>query len=380
MFDFFRKKDTAPKPAEAIEEQQDEYRDAAESTAPCEERPSTGEPSFESEAAFQEHPSMESADGTDHASAAPEEEPKGFFRSLKDGLSKTRRGFSGALDNLLHGKARIDDELFDEIEEILISADIGVDATMEMIDELRDRVAEEHIRDVHAVRQTLVRIMKKNLSSKNQDTALCIKPGKPTVILVIGVNGVGKTTTIGKLAANLKKQGLRVLLAAADTFRAAAIEQLTEWSERAGVPIIRKEEGADPASVVYDAISAAKARHIDVLICDTAGRLHNKKNLMNELEKINRIIDREYAEAQKESLIVLDATTGQNAILQAKEFSRVTELTGIVLTKLDGTAKGGVIFPLQGECPVPVKLIGIGEQIDDLRPFVSDDFVDAIFE
>lgn len=350
MFDFFRKKDTAPKPTEPI----------------------AGQP----EKGF----AVESEAEMDEALAASIEQPKGFFRSLKEGLSKTRRGFSGALDNLFHGKAKIDDELFDEIEEILISADIGVDATMEMIDELRERVAEEHIRDVNMVRQTLVHIMKKNLSSKNRDTTLHIEPGQPTIILVIGVNGVGKTTTIGKLAANLKKQGLRVLLAAADTFRAAAIEQLTEWSERADVPIIKKEEGADPASVVYDAISAAKARHVDVLICDTAGRLHNKKNLMNELEKINRIIDREYTEANKESLIVLDATTGQNAILQAKEFSRVTDLTGIVLTKLDGTAKGGVIFPLQGACSVPVKLIGIGEQIDDLRPFVSEDFVDAIFE
>lgn len=303
-----------------------------------------------------------------------------FFNRLKEGLSKTRDNFTGAIDNLFHGKAKIDDDLFDELEEILITSDIGFEATMQIIDQLRDRVETEHIRDTDQVRVELIEIMKDILKERNPDTTLKIEKGTPTVILIIGVNGVGKTTTIGKLANYLKSQNLRVMLAAADTFRAAAIDQLDEWARRAQVEIIKKDEGADPASVIFDAIQAAKARQADVLICDTAGRLHNKKNLMNELEKINRIIDREYPEANRESLIVLDATTGQNALSQAKEFGKVTNLTGMVLTKLDGTAKGGVIFPLQIENQVPVKFIGVGEQLNDLRPFNPDDFVEAIFE
>ena len=297
-----------------------------------------------------------------------------FFNRLKEGLSKTRDNFTGAIDNLFHGKAKIDDDLFDELEEILITSDIGFEATMQIIDQLRERV------DTDQVRVELIEIMKDILKERNPDTTLKIEKGTPTVILIIGVNGVGKTTTIGKLANYLKSQNLRVMLAAADTFRAAAIDQLDEWARRAQVEIIKKDEGADPASVIFDAIQAAKARQADVLICDTAGRLHNKKNLMNELEKINRIIDREYPEANRESLIVLDATTGQNALSQAKEFGKVTNLTGMVLTKLDGTAKGGVIFPLQIENQVPVKFIGVGEQLNDLRPFNPDDFVEAIFE
>ncbi len=303
-----------------------------------------------------------------------------FFNRLKEGLSKTRDNFTGAIDNLFHGKAKIDDDLFDELEEILITSDIGFEATMQIIDQLRERVETEHIRDTDQVRVELIEIMKDILKERNPDTTLKIEKGTPTVILIIGVNGVGKTTTIGKLANYLKSQNLRVMLAAADTFRAAAIDQLDEWARRAQVEIIKKDEGADPASVIFDAIQAAKARQADVLICDTAGRLHNKKNLMNELEKINRIIDREYPEANRESLIVLDATTGQNALSQAKEFGKVTNLTGMVLTKLDGTAKGGVIFPLQIENQVPVKFIGVGEQLNDLRPFNPDDFVEAIFE
>lgn len=303
-----------------------------------------------------------------------------FFNRLKEGLSKTRDNFTGAIDNLFHGKAKIDDDLFDELEEILITSDIGFEATMQIIDQLRERVETEHIRDTDQVRVELIEIMKDILKERNPDTTLKIEKGTPTVILIIGVNGVGKTTTIGKLANYLKSQNLRVMLAAADTFRAAAIDQLDEWARRAQVEIIKKDEGADPASVIFDAIQAAKARQADVLICDTAGRLHNKKNLMNELKKINRIIDREYPEANRESLIVLDATTGQNALSQAKEFGKVTNLTGMVLTKLDGTAKGGVIFPLQIENQVPVKFIGVGEQLNDLRPFNPDDFVEAIFE
>lgn len=304
----------------------------------------------------------------------------GFIKSLKEGLQKTRKGFGSALDNLFRGKAKVDAELFDEIEEILISADIGVDATMEIIDHLEENVAEKHMRDPQQVKDELVRIMKETLQSRNRDTQIHVSKTTPTIILVIGVNGVGKTTTIGKLSHNFKSAGYSVMVAAADTFRAAAIEQLTEWANRAQVDIIKREEGADPASVIFDAIQSAKSKQVDVLICDTAGRLHNKKNLMNELDKINRIIEREYAEANRENLLVLDATTGQNAIYQAKEFGKVSELTGLVLTKLDGTAKGGVVFPLQLECNVPVKYIGIGEQMDDLRPFDAEDFVEAIFE
>lgn len=303
----------------------------------------------------------------------------GLFDFLKEGLQKTRDSIGGALDNLFNGRATIDDELFDEIEETLVSADMGFETSMEVIDGLRDAVAEEHIRDPQLVRVRLVEIMKEKLLAANLETALIEEPGHPMVILVIGVNGVGKTTTIGKLANHLKQQGKSVLLCAADTFRAAAIDQLEEWSHRAGVDIVRREEGADPASVVYDGIHAAQARGTDVLICDTAGRLHNKKNLMQELEKIYRIIAREYEQATLETLLVLDATTGQNAISQAREFNKVTNITGLILTKLDGTAKGGVVFPLQLEVKVPVKFIGVGEQMNDLRPFSVEPFVDAIF-
>ncbi|MFR9280102.1 signal recognition particle-docking protein FtsY [Levyella massiliensis] len=303
----------------------------------------------------------------------------GLFDFLKEGLQKTRDSIGGALDNLFNGRATIDDELFDEIEETLVSADMGFETSMEVIDALRDAVAEEHIRDPQLVRVRLVEIMKEKLLAANLETALIEEPGHPMVILVIGVNGVGKTTTIGKLANHLKQQGKSVLLCAADTFRAAAIDQLEEWSHRSGVDIVRREEGADPASVVYDGIHAAQARGTDVLICDTAGRLHNKKNLMQELEKIYRIIAREYEQATLETLLVLDATTGQNAISQAREFNKVTNITGLILTKLDGTAKGGVVFPLQLEVKVPVKFIGVGEQMNDLRPFSVEPFVDAIF-
>ncbi|MBY0584357.1 signal recognition particle-docking protein FtsY [Murdochiella massiliensis] len=303
----------------------------------------------------------------------------GFFDFLKEGLKKTRDSLGGALDNLFNGRATIDDELFDEIEEALVSADMGFETSMNVIDTLREVVAEEHIRDPQQVRLRLVEILKEKLLASNLHTALQEEAGRPMVILVIGVNGVGKTTTIGKLAAYLKGQGKSVLLAAADTFRAAAIDQLEEWSNRAGVGIVRREEGADPASVVFDGIHAAKARGVDVLICDTAGRLHNKKNLMQELEKIYRILSREYEQATLETLLVLDATTGQNAIQQARAFNEVTNITGLVLTKLDGTAKGGVVFPLQLEVKVPVKFIGVGEQMEDLRPFDAEAFVDAIF-
>lgn len=307
-------------------------------------------------------------------------ENKGFFERLKTGLFKTRDAFNSAFDNLINGKAKISDELYDELEELLISADIGVETTIKIVDQLRDVVAQKHIRDPKFIKGELETLLKDTLKLSNKNNDLNFKTNKQAIILVIGVNGVGKTTTIGKLAYNLQKEGKSVMLAAADTFRAAAIEQLTEWANRSNVEIIKHGEGSDPASVVFDAIKSQKASNTDVLIIDTAGRLHNKVNLMNELEKINRIIEREHPDATKERLLVLDATTGQNAIYQAKEFNKVTELTGIVLTKLDGTAKGGVVFPLQVELDIPVKYIGIGEQKDNLEKFDSDKFVGALFE
>ncbi|MFM1533962.1 signal recognition particle-docking protein FtsY [Helcococcus ovis] len=305
---------------------------------------------------------------------------KGFLERLKSGLFKTRNAMNSAIDNLINGKAKIDDDLYDELEEIMISADMGVETTVNVIDELRDIVADNHIRDPKMIKVELEKILRNKLRENNKDNSLNIVDGKQTVILVIGVNGVGKTTTIGKLAYNLQKEGKTVILAAADTFRAAAIEQLKEWSERVNVELISSREGSDPASVVYDAIKSQKAKNKDVLIIDTAGRLHNKVNLMNELEKINRIISREHPEANRESLLVLDATTGQNALFQAKEFNKVTNITGLVLTKLDGTAKGGVVFPLQVENNVPVKYIGIGEKAENLEKFDSEKFVDALFD
>lgn len=303
----------------------------------------------------------------------------GFFDKLKQGLAKTRDNFSGVLDDIVYGRADIDEAMFEELEETLVMADIGFDSSMEIIDQLRDRVGKERIRDRGQVLKALREIMADQLLSESKETALVGRKG-PSVLLVIGVNGVGKTTTIGKIANYLRQEGKSVLLCAGDTFRAAAIDQLRLWSEKAQVPIVYKEEGADPASVVYDGIAEAKQRQSDVLIIDTAGRLHNKKNLMMELEKIHRIIDREYGEASLDALLVLDATTGQNAILQAKAFNEVTRITGLVLTKLDGTAKGGVVYPLQHECQVPVQWIGVGEGIDDLRPFRAEEFVAAIFE
>ncbi|NLW52825.1 MAG: signal recognition particle-docking protein FtsY [Tissierellia bacterium] len=310
-----------------------------------------------------------------------EEKPKkmGLFQRLKKGLAKTRDAVSSSIDNLVNGKATIDDDLYEELEEIMISADIGVETTVNIIDELRDYIEDNHIRDPKLIKSDLIRIMKEKLKSQNSNNALNFETDKPLVILVIGVNGVGKTTTIGKLAHNIKSEGKSVTLAAADTFRAAAIQQLTEWANRANVEIITHEEGSDPASVVFDAITSHKTKNKDVLIIDTAGRLHNKKNLMNELEKINRIIDKQYPEATRETLLVLDATTGQNAIYQAKEFNKVADISGLVLTKLDGTAKGGVVFPLQVENNIPVKYIGVGEGIDNLEKFNSDEFIDAMF-
>lgn len=308
-----------------------------------------------------------------------ESKKKGFLERLKKGLLKTRNAVSSSIDNLINGKAKIDDELYEELEEIMISADIGVETTINIIDQLRSRISEKHIRDPKMIKSELQIIMKEILKFQNSNNNLNFEDGKQAIILVIGVNGVGKTTTIGKLAYNIQKEGKSVVLAAADTFRAAAIDQLSEWAERANVELISHNEGSDPASVVFDAIKSQRAKNTDVLIIDTAGRLHNKKNLMNELEKINRIISREHPDATKETLLVLDATTGQNAIFQAKEFNKVTDISGIVLTKLDGTAKGGVVFPLQVEHNIAVKYIGIGEKLENLEKFDSDKFVEALF-
>ena len=286
---------------------------------------------------------------------------------------------SSKIDNLLSMSTKIDEELFEELEYILVSADIGANVTMELIDDLKEIVKKEKITEPSLIKDKLIELMNSKLASKELNHNFNIVDGVPTIILVVGVNGVGKTTSIGKLANKFKSKGKNVMLVAADTFRAAATEQLTEWANRSGVPIISNEEGADPASVVYDGIQSAKSKNIDVLICDTAGRLHNKKNLMNELNKIARVIDREYPEANKEVTLVLDATTGQNAIVQAKEFRDTANIDSVILTKLDGTAKGGVVFTIQLEMEIPVKQIGIGEQIDDLQDYNDEDFVNAIF-
>ncbi len=300
----------------------------------------------------------------------------GFFKKISDGLKKTRDSFMGALTGLVNSFTKIDEELFEELEEILIMSDIGVNTSGKICDELRARIKRDGVTDPALIKGMLKEIVAEMVTG---DVELKINT-KPSIILVIGVNGAGKTTTIGKLALQLKNQGKSVILGAADTFRAAAIDQLGVWADRAGVPMISNAEGSDPASVVYDTISRAKAKGTDVIICDTAGRLHNKKNLMDELAKIFRIVKRELPDADMEALLVLDATTGQNAVNQAKEFSNVTEISGIVLTKLDGTARGGVVVTIQDELNIPVKFIGVGEQIDDLQPFAPEDFANALFE
>lgn len=307
------------------------------------------------------------------------EKKESFLGEIFGGLSKTRKEMADKLGSVLSSYKKIDEELFEDLEEILVTSDVGVNTTMELIDRLRNRVKEEKVKDPQEVKGLLKDEMKIMMNESVSDNELNIDPS-PSVMLVVGVNGVGKTTTIGKLANNFKKDNKKVLIAAADTFRAAAIEQLEEWSNKAGVDLISHKEGADPAAVVFDGVHAAKARETDILICDTAGRLHNKSNLMKELDKIFRIIEREYEEATLEVLLVLDATTGQNAMSQAKVFKDVANITGIALTKLDGTAKGGVVIALQSELKIPVKLIGVGEGIDDLQPFDSDEFVEAIFE
>ena len=304
-------------------------------------------------------------------------EKKGFFKRLVSGLTKPRDNIVSGFDSIFSGFTHIDDDFYEELEEILVMGDIGIRATEEIIENLKQKVKENHIKEPADCRELLINSIKEQMYVG--DTAYRFEEEK-SVVLVIGVNGVGKTTTIGKLAGKLKNQGKKVILGAADTFRAAAGEQLTEWANRAGVEIVGGQEGSDPGSVVYDAVQAAKARKADVLLCDTAGRLHNKKNLMEELKKINRILEKEYPEAYRETLVVLDATTGQNALVQAKQFSEAAEITGIVLTKMDGTAKGGIAVAIHSELGIPVKYIGVGESIDDLQKFDADQFVDALFQ
>ncbi len=300
----------------------------------------------------------------------------GIFSKINKGLQKTRLSMAGAIDNVLHGVNEITDEMFDDLEEILVMGDVGVTTATEIIDRLRAKVAKENLRNGKQVRQAIKEIVAELIDGGEQMEMITM----PSIILVIGVNGVGKTTTIGKMAALYKAQGKKVILGAADTFRAAAIDQLEIWADRAGVDIVKHKEGADPAAVVFDTINAGKARNADIIIIDTAGRLHNKKNLMDELAKIYRVIDRELPWSDRESLLVLDATTGQNAVNQAREFKNVAEITGIVLTKLDGTARGGVVLAIKHDLNVPVKFVGVGEQMDDLQPFSPKAFAEGLFD
>lgn len=304
------------------------------------------------------------------------EKKQGFFNRLVSGLTKTRDNIVSGMDHIFSGFSKIDDDFYEELEEILIMGDIGVRTTMVIIDDLKEKVKERHIKDPLDCKELLIESLKEQMNVG--ETAYEFE-NRTSVVFVIGVNGVGKTTTIGKLAGKLTAQNKKVMLAAADTFRAAAGEQLKEWANRAQVDMIGGQEGSDPAAVVYDAVAAAKARKVDVLLCDTAGRLHNKKNLMEELKKIHRVIDREYQGAFQETLVVLDATTGQNALEQAKQFNEVADITGVILTKMDGTAKGGIAVAVQSELGIPVKYIGVGEGIDDLQKFNADEFVDALF-
>lgn len=305
-----------------------------------------------------------------------EEKKVSLFDRLKEGLTKAKQGITDKIDLVLNSYTKVDEELLEELEEILITADVGVNTTMDIIEKLRGKIKEKGITDPMDVRVELKSIVEEILTNANSNLDVS---HSPTIILMVGVNGVGKTTTIGKLANRYKKEGKKVLIAAGDTFRAAAIEQLEVWANRSNVDIIKHQEGADPGAVIFDAVKAAKARKVDLLICDTAGRLHNKANLMNELGKVFKIVDREFPEAKKEVLLVVDATTGQNAVVQAKTFKEVAEITGIVLTKLDGTAKGGVVLAVKSEVDVAVKLIGVGEKVEDLQDFDSKAFSDALF-
>jgi len=393
MFEFFKKKkkEVAEEIAEeTLQEKEDtvteEDTEVTEKTVADYEKPVMEEPveepepekaidtaSEESERVTEEVIAGESQDEAENQPA----QKKGWFARLKEGLTKTRDNFVAGMDSLFSNEDKIDDDFYDELEETLILGDIGVHTTDTIIEKLKDAVKHEHIRKCSDCREFLIKTIKEEMATG--ETAYEFE-NKQSVVFVIGVNGVGKTTSIGKLASHLKSQGKRVILAAADTFRAAAGSQLEEWSHRAGVEMIGGVEGQDPSSVLYDAVSAAKARNADVLLVDTAGRLHNKKNLMEELKKMNRIIDKAFPDAHRENLIVLDASTGQNAMMQAKEFGEVADLTGIILTKMDGTAKGGIAIAISSELKIPVKYIGVGEKIEDLQKFDADSFVDALFD
>lgn len=378
MFDFFKKK---KKNEEEKKEILDTEPEKEEKTETSEEKNDEKDSiDVKEEVTEKETEVEEILDQKEEAEEKDQEEKKGFFGKLFSGMSKTRDQLSNGLKNLFTANVKIDDDLYDELEEILISADIGMESTISIVDKLKEEIKTRSIKDSQEIYPLLKEIMINILTEDNLDNSLNLEKGKLSVILVIGVNGVGKTTTIGKLAYNLKNEGKKVTLAAADTFRAAAIEQLGEWAEKSNVDMVAHKEGSDPSAVIFDAIQSAKSNKSDVLICDTAGRLHNKKNLMNELEKINRTIDTHAGDALRENLLVLDATTGQNAVSQLREFKNVTDITGLVLTKLDGTAKGGVIFPLQVELKVPVKYIGVGEAVENLQKFESKSFVEAMFE
>lgn len=375
MFNFFKKKKDEDEKKDKIEDnildgQEDEENPVEEEIIKLAEEASKEDDALSENKEDENHDKLDEKAG----------KKPGFFENLFDGLTKTRDQFSSKLKNLFTANVKIDDDMYEELEEILISSDIGMECTIDIVDELRDEIKERKIKDSEKIHPLLKEIMVKKLEENNLNNKLNISDGKMTIILVIGVNGVGKTTTIGKLAYNLKNEGKKVTLAAADTFRAAAIEQLGEWADVSGVDMVAHQEGSDPSAVIFDGIQAAKANKSDILLCDTAGRLHNKKNLMNELEKINRTIDTHAPDANRENLLVLDATTGQNALSQLREFKNVTDITGLVLTKLDGTAKGGVIFPLQVELDVPVKYIGVGEAVENLQKFDSESFVSAMFE
>ncbi len=361
--------------SEAAEEAEEGFAEAAGEAAE-EAVMAEAEVAVDAEEAEEQTAEEDVEDAWEEVSEEPAEpKKKGFFARLVAGMSKTRAGLADGLRSLFHG-SKIDEDFYEELEEILIMADIGVATTGDILESLREKVKEQHIKEPAECRQLLMDTIREQMTVPEDAYAF---ENRPSVIMMVGVNGVGKTTTAGKIAGAMKAEGKRVLLAAADTFRAAATEQLTEWSHRAGCEIISAKEGADPAAVVFDAVNAAKARKADVLICDTAGRLHNKKNLMDELGKINRVIDREYPEAHRETFVVLDATTGQNALVQAREFNEIADITGIVITKMDGTAKGGIVVAIQKELGIPVKFIGVGEKLDDMQRFDPNAYVEALF-
>ena len=361
--------------SEAAEEAEEGFAEAAGEAAE-EAVTAEAEVAVDAEEAEEQTAEEDAEDASEEVSEEPAEpKKKGFFARLVAGMSKTRAGLADGLRSLFHG-SKIDEDFYEELEEILIMADIGVATTGDILESLREKVKEQHIKEPAECRQLLMDTIREQMTVPEDAYAF---ENRPSVIMMVGVNGVGKTTTAGKIAGAMKAEGKRVLLAAADTFRAAATEQLTEWSHRAGCEIISAKEGADPAAVVFDAVNAAKARKADVLICDTAGRLHNKKNLMDELSKINRVIDREYPEAHRETFVVLDATTGQNALVQAREFNEIADITGIVITKMDGTAKGGIVVAIQKELGIPVKFIGVGEKLDDMQRFDPNAYVEALF-